>query len=516
MSRYTQIHELIDRRLEQERGTIHKHGPLQVALVYPSPYRIGMSSLGYQVMYGLLNARPDTVCERAFLPDDVQAWRKLGAPLLTYESRRPVGGFDVVAFSLAYELELPGLFECLELSGIPLLASARGERDPLVVIGGPLTFSNPVPAAPFADLIIMGEGEGAIQPVLDAVGSGEPKARLLTRLSTEPSGYYVPSVHGDAMTPVAKAADDTLPAASVILTPETELSNMHLVEAERGCHRACSFCVMRRSTNGGMRLASVERVLETIPEYAPKVGLVGAAVSDHPQLVPLVRAIVERGLQVSLSSLRADRMTPELVELLAAGGYRTLTVASDGASERLRRMMMKNIREKHLRRTAELVRESGLRQLKMYMMVGVPNETDDDIDELIAFARDLSSVCSVSMGIAPFVAKRNPPLDRQPFAGIKPVEARLKRLRKGLQGKVDLRSTSARWAWVEYCLAQGGSEMGMAALDAWRGGGRFGAWKRAIKAHGGPPQPTAPPPVIPQSRAERIALHRQDRALSGR
>ncbi|MEO1270118.1 MAG: radical SAM protein, partial [Myxococcota bacterium] len=447
VSRYTRIYEIIDRRLELERGTIHKHGSLQVALVYPSPYRIGMSSLGYQVMYRILNDRPDTVCERAFLPDDVQAWRASGAPLVTYESKRPVGGFDVVAFSLAYELELPGLLECLELSGVPLLASERGPRDPLVVVGGPLTFSNPVPAAPFADLIVMGEAEAAIHGAMDGVAGGESKARLLTRLSTEPNGYYVPSVHGDQMIPVAKAPDAVLPAASVILTPDTELSNMHLVEAERGCHRACTFCVMRRSTNGGMRLAGVERVLETIPEYAPKVGLVGAAVSDHPQLIPLVRAIVERGLQVSLSSLRADRMTPELVELLAQGGYRTLTVASDGASERLRRMMMKNIRAKHLRRTAELVRAHGLRQLKMYMVIGVPNETDDDIDELIEFCLELSQICSVSMGIAPFVAKRNTPLDRQPFAGIKVVDRKLKRLRKGRNAhrhRTDLRQLQTK------------------------------------------------------------------------
>ena len=512
MPRLDNITQNINRRLKLERGTIFKQAPLRVALVYPSPYRIGMSSLGFQVMYRILNDRPDTVCERAFLPDDVPSARKSRAPLITYESRRPVGGADIIAFSLAYELELHGLFECLSLAGIPILASERKPHHPLVVIGGPLTFSNPVPAAPFADLLVVGEAEDAIHPIVDAVLDGEDRERMLIRFSSERAGYYVPSVHGERCPPVAKAPNNVLPAAAVILTEETELSNMHLVESERGCHRSCSFCVMRRSTNGGMRLAPVERILATIPDYAPKVGLVGAAVSDHPQLIPLIRAIVDGGRQVSLSSLRADRITPELAELLAKGGYRTLTVASDGASERLRAMMMKNIKEKHLRRCAELVRKYKLRHLKLYMIVGVPNETPEDIEELIAFSRELSSICSVAMGIAPFVAKRNTPLDRQPFAGIKPVERTLKQLRKGLQGTVDLRSTSARWAWVEYCLAQGGHEMGMAALDAWKAGGSFGDWKRAIREHGGEPVATSKPPLIPQNRAQRLSAQRQERA----
>lgn len=515
--RYKTLHSMIDARLERERGTIYKTAPLRVALVYPSPYRVGMSSLGYQVIYRILNERPDTACERAFLPDDIAAWRKVGAPLLTYESRAPVGDMDVVAFSLAYELELPGVLECLELAGIPLLAKDRADdpRSPMVVIGGPLTFSNPVPAAPFADVIVLGEAEEAVVEVLDTFEArGGDRAATLDALSERPSGFYVPRRHGELLPPVAKAPDAILPAYSTILTPDTELSNMHLVESERGCHRACSFCVMRRSTNGGMRLAEVERILATIPEYAPKVGLVGAAVSDHPKLVPLVRAIVEGGRQVSLSSLRADRMTPELVGLLAQGGYKTLTVASDGASERLRAMMMKRIRERHLRRAAELVRDQGLRTLKVYMMVGLPHETEEDLDELIRFTLELSSICSVALGIAPFVAKRNTPLDRQPFDGIKTVERKLKHLRKGLSRRVDMRSTSARWAWVEYCLAQGDSRMGLAAHDAWRQGGGFAAWKRAIKAHGGAPVGDAPPPVIPRTRAERLRVHRDDRRVA--
>ena len=506
MSPRQSIHALIDERLAAEQGTIFKVAPLRVALVYPSPYRIGMSSLGFQTIYRELNGRPDTVCERAFLPDDVEAWRRSRSPLLTYESRRPVADFDVVAFSLAYELELTGVFECLELSGIPILAEDRGPRTPLVVIGGPLTFSNPVPAAPFADVILMGEAEEAIHVLLDAVLEGDVKSRLPAMADLE--GFYVPEVHGDALRPVAKASAHKLPAYSQILTPHTELSNMHLVESERGCSRKCTFCVMRRSTNGGMRLADVDTIMATVPEAARKVGLVGAAVSDHPALIDIVRAIVDSGREIGLSSLRADRLTPELMELLKRGGYRTVTVASDGASDRLRTMMMKHIGERHLRRAAELVRDSGIGQLKVYMMIGVPNETDEDLDELVRFSLELAKITPVAMGIAPFVAKRNTPLDRQPFAGIKEVERTLKRLRLGLGRHVDLRSTSARWAWVEYVLAQGDRRTGLATLEAWRNGAGFGAWKRAFGGLEPAPHTFSPPPMVPTNRAERLAAER--------
>jgi len=278
---------------------------------------------------------------------------------------------------------------------------------------------------------------------------------------------------------VAKAADETLPAYSVIRTPHTELSDMHLVESERGCHRKCTFCVMRRSTNGGMRLADVDRILATIPEDATRVGLVGAAVSDHPRLLDIVGGIVDAGRECSLSSLRADRLSPELLEMLQRGGLRSITVASDGPSERLRKLLEKNIRAKHLLRAAELARDNQLK-LKVYMMVGVPEETPDDVDELIEFTRELASYTPISLGIAPFVAKRNTPLDRAPFAGIKEVEATLKQLRKGLQGVAEIRSTSARWAWIEYELAQGGFEMADAAIEVYNNGEGFSAWKRAI------------------------------------
>jgi len=237
---------------------------------------------------------------------------------------------------------------------------------------------------------------------------------------------------------------------------------------------------MRRSTNGGMRKIAPEVVLDAIPAHARRVGLVGAAVTDHPKIAEIVRALVDGGREVGISSLRADRLTDELVGLLARGGYRTLTTASDGASERMRELIERKTKEKHLVRAAELARANGMRGLKLYEMVGLPGETDDDIDELVRFSRELSKLIPLALGVAPFVAKRNTPLDGAPYAGIRAVEDKLERLRKGLRGAVEVRPTSARWAWVEYLLAQGGVEAGARAHAAHRAGGSFAAWKRAF------------------------------------
>ena len=296
-------------------------------------------------------------------------------------------------------------------------------------------------------------------------------------------GAWIPERHGPVLPPVAKASDALLPARSFLVTPDTELSNMFLLEGERGCHRQCTFCVMRRSTNGGMRLVSPERILELVPEHAPKVGLVGAAISDHPRLVEVLETLVGAGKGIGVSSLRADRVArkPRIAELLRASGARTLTVASDAASARLRRQISKGTVEKHLVRCAELAGELGYDVLKVYMMLGLPGETDDDVQELVAFTNELATHCRVDLGVAPFVAKRHTPLDGAPFAGIKAVERRLKAVERGLSKRARLRPASARWAWVEYVLAQGGPLAGEALAQAVVEGGRFADYKRAFR-----------------------------------
>ncbi len=483
MDRYTltaRAHAL----LEAEEGTLTKEARWRVVLAYPSPYHVGMSSLGFQTIYRELHSIPDVSVERAFLPDDLDEFRSARTPLFTLEKQREVSDCEVLAFSVAYELELPGMFEMLELSGFKLLREERSESDPLVVAGGPLTFSNPDPLEPFIDVLVQGEAEALIHTVMSEVKAGGGKQAILERLA-KVSGLRVPGISTEASRYfVAKIDDALLPARSQILTPNTELRSMFLIEPERGCSRGCHYCVMRRTTNGGMRTVPMERVMSLIPPHAKKVGLVGAAVTDHPKISELLEAIVESGREVGVSSLRADRLTQRLVNALAKGGAQGLTVASDGASQKMRDLVDRKHSETQILNAAHFAKNAGLRRLKVYNLVGLPYEEDADIDELVRFTIELSKILPTSLGVAPFAAKRNTPLDGAPFEGIPQVERKLERLRKGLRGKAEVKPTSARWAWVEYMMAQCGPEGGLAAMDAWRAGGSFSAWKRAFSERG--------------------------------
>jgi radical SAM superfamily enzyme YgiQ (UPF0313 family) len=461
-----------------------------MVLAYPSPYRAAMSSLGYLQIHRLANDRDGTMCERAVLPDpeDLVRHRETGTPLLTIESRSPVGDADVIGISHAYELELTGVVELLELAGLRPRARDRTHRDPLVVAGGPITFSNPLPTAPFADVLILGEAESALDRLLEALeadpraarGSKAAREDLLERLASTP-GFYVPKLHGELLPPIAAADDRLLPARSEIFTPNTELHDMVLVEPERGCHRGCTFCVMRRSTNGGMRLASPASVFESVPEEAGRVGLVGAAVTDHPRIKEILRGLIdERQRKVGISSLRADRLDEEFVALLARGGYRSMTVALDAASEQLRDAIEKNLKNRHVENAAELARKTGMRHLKVYVIVGLPGEVDGDIDELVDFSLKLRRTLPVVLAVSPFVPKFHTPLADAPFAGEARASAVLSALKRRLRGRVEVRGPGAREAYVEYRLAQGGHAHAEAAIAAAHAGGSLAAWKRAL------------------------------------
>ena len=481
--------------LADEVGTIRREAPIRVALAYPSPYRAAMSSLGYQAIYRLVNDLKDIAGDRAILPDEPDD----ASTIETLERGLPLGGYPLIAFSVAYELEIAGMIRCLELAGIPPLAADRNDSHPIIVAGGPLTFSNPVPLAPFCDFVVMGEGEDLVEPMLRAaIDANFHRSKLLPKLVGVP-GYYVPEHDGDNLLPVAAANHDRLPARSQILTPHTELASMFLTESVRGCSRGCTYCVMRRSTNGGMRAIEAANVLGGVPEAAKKVGLVGASVTDHPQCVEIVRGVVDSGRGIGISSLRADKLSDELVGLLARGGYRTLTVASDGASERMRRTIERSTNEDDLRNTAALAQKHKLRTVKIYMMLGLPQEEDEDVDDLVRFSLELSKIHPrIALGLAPFVAKRRTPLDGSPFAGIEVVDRRIKRLRAGLKGRAEVRPTSARWAWVEYMLAQGESSAGLAVYDAHKRGATFAAYKAAFAERGC--EPTGPRARVPSSR----------------
>lgn len=476
------LQERIRARLADEIGRLDKQAPFTIALLYPSPYGAAMSSLGYQRIYRAINETTGLACERVVLDDEAEGDLAVQGRPISYETRRGLDEFPIIAASIAYEGEIAGFLRMLEAAGIPPLRSERTDRHPWVIAGGPLTFSNPLPLAPFVDALVVGEAEEIVVDVVRTLeGSSRPAAlEALARISH----VFVPEVHGTMLPVVAKASDALIPAWAPIRTPHAVLSDMFLIETERGCSRRCTYCVMRRSTNGGMRLAPMERILEIVPEDARRVGLVGAAVSDHPKIVPLIHALADRGCEVGLSSLRPDRLNDDFVGALKRAGQGVLTTAMDGPSEKMRELLERKAKEKHLFRCAELVRKHGMDRLKLYLMIGLPGETDDDIDECIKFTTELTKIAPVALGIAPFCAKRNTPLDGQPFAGIDIVEKRLERLKRGLRGRADVRSTSAKWAWVEYVLAQGGPDEGLAVLEAMRNGGNFAAYKRAFAAVG--------------------------------
>jgi len=485
--------QLIKQRLGDEIGRIDKDAPRRVALAYPSPYTVGMSSLGYQQIYRTIQGLPGTACERVFAPDPI-----------SYEGLRPLSDFPVIAASVAYELEIAGLIGLLEAAQIPALREARDRRHPLVIAGGPLTFSNPLPLSPFVDAIVVGEAEELIAPVLELTLDASTREGALAALAALP-GVFVPEHHGATLPAVTACDDGLLPAFSAIRTPHTELSQMFLIETERGCSRGCRYCVMRRSTNGGMRVVPKEVVLEKIPRDVRRVGLVGAAVSDHPRIVEIVRELAERGCEVGLSSLRPDRLIDEFVAALKSAGYRTLTTALDGTSERLRGLIERRGREPHYVAAAERARKYGMDRLKLYLMIGLPGETAEDVDECVQFVGELSKIVPIALGVAPFCAKRKTPLDRMPYAGVATVEQRLDRLRRGLRGRADVRAVSARWAWVEYVLAQGGAAEGLAVARAVAAGGSFADYRRAFAELGHEPNgagyaESAMPPIELPSR----------------
>ncbi len=476
---------LIHARLSGEQGTLGLDARAPVVMAYPSPYRVGMSSLGFQTLYRILNTEGPGA-HRAFLPDEWEPatleWPQRAQQVLSYEGLSPIRDYPIVAISVAYELEISGIIRLLEGAGIPLLTKHRSKRDPIVIMGGPVTTTNPSLLLPFCDVLISGEAEHtlplAVQTILDTPG----RSAAVEAAGALPHSCVGETEEGrfEPLPDMGRAPQDRLPAYSAITTPEAELSNMFLVEPERGCSRRCTFCVMRGASTGGMRILPIDVPLATVPEHAKKVGLVGAAVTDLPHLEELVARIVESGRGVGISSLRADRLTPGFLDNLARGGYRTITVASDGISERMRDVLDRKISEQDLLRAAELVGSRGFHRLKLYQMMGAPTEREEDADELVRFALELTKLTRLTMTFSTFVAKRNTPLDGQPFVGIKTAEARLKRIKAGLKGKAEIRPQPPKWAWVEYVLSQRGPEVGYRAIEAVHQGGNFGAWKRAF------------------------------------
>ena len=503
--------------LASERGTTVKPrgGQLRVALVAPNSYYVGMSSLGFQTVYRLINERDDYSCERAFLPDDYDLTdhAKGCPPLVSVESRTPVAEFDIVAFSVSFENDYINVADAFALAKLPPLAKDRGDGWPLVVLGGVTTFFNPEPIAPFFDAVIIGEAEDVIDDFLGACRDN--LARLdrpgfLEIIATIPGVYiptlYKPSYKDDGQlesfsnTPPAPAkvkrrftADiDARPATSAILTPDTEFSDMFMVELARGCGRHCRFC-MAGYVYRPPRVRGLESVVADIRRgaaMAKKVGLVGAAVSDYPHIAELVEAVKDIEVDFSASSLRADSLTPELVGLLARGN-RTVAIAPEAGSERLRGVINKNITEAQILDAVRALIDGGILNVKLYFMVGLPTEDDTDIEAIVELAKKAREVFlaaskprgrmgTMILSVNCFIPKPWTPFQWAPMESVDSLTAKLRHVKKSLKGIPNLSVIHdvPKWAWLQGVLARGDRRLADVILRASETGGD---WKMAFR-----------------------------------
>jgi radical SAM superfamily enzyme YgiQ (UPF0313 family) len=400
--------------LSREVGYIRKPhgGRLRVALAFPNTYFVGMSNLGFQTVYRLFNELEDVVCERVFLPgkQELQAALAGGKPIRTVESDTPVRDFDVVAFSVSFEWDYTNVVSMLRLAGIPVRAESRTRHDPLVVIGGAVTFVNPEPLALFADVIAAGEGEVLIPPLMTSIRAASDRPDLLSRLAAE-RGFYIPSFYDvryavdgsvaafepkpgtGAPAVVKKAAvkstDKMDPPSTRIFTPDTEFGSRFLIEVVRGCANLCRFCWAGYNYLP-VRAFPADRILELAREarvHANRAGLVSIALCDHPEIERILSGLIEMGYSISPASLRLDDLTETIVGMLHQSGERSITIAPETGSDRLRRVINKTVTNAEILEKTDLIFGSGMDNLKLYFMIGLPTETDDDL----ASIRDLTA-----------------------------------------------------------------------------------------------------------------------------
>ena len=464
-------------RLRREQGVVRKDwgGRLPFVLVYPNAYRLGMSNLGLQVIYRLLNQRLDVVCERAFY-DPPAAGEPLPA-LVSMESQRPLSDFPVIAYTLTYEIDDYHVVRSLQAAGLPPLAAERDERHPIVIGGGAAVITNPTPLADCFDAFVIGEAEPILTQLVEVIRDGlhGTRAALLEALAAVP-GVLVPALgapEGVERQWVREIGETE--AMSAVLTEDTELSNMTLIEAARGCGRGCRFCIAGyvfrppRYRPLDSLLSQVERGLE----QSPRVGLLGAAVADHPDLPALAVGAAERGAQVSVSSLRVDNLAPELLGVLSRGGTRTVTVAPEAGSERLRTKINKGVGHEQILRAAELVGAAGMRRMKCYFMVGLPEEEDQDVAEMARLGLEMKRCLDAQghgtelvMSVGPMVPKPATAYQHLAQTDAATVGARLRILREAFKRTgIVLRGDSPAWARIDDICSRSDQRLAHAILS---------------------------------------------------
>ena len=513
--------DLIDRlqelyKDEDSRVTVNPHAGQKVAIVYPNTYFVGMSNLGLHIIYEEINLRNDSVCERIFLPEkkELEAYDKTKTPLMSVETQRPMHQFDVVAFDVTFEMDYFHIPLMLRHGRVPIMGKDRTEFDPIVIAGGPCATFNPEPFADFIDAFIIGEGEGIVSRVLDIIRDGKMEGldrHAILRQLADISGVYVPSLYVPIYSEdgkfkgydIAEGVPKTIKrhfemltsgGETVVATNYTEFGAMYIIEVARGCGRHCRFCMAGYCFRVPRvrPLDILKEGVERAEKLGKKVGLMGAAISDYPEVDELVNYIRSTDMRYSCASLRADSLTQAVVDGLADSGQKTITIAPETGSERLRRVINKGISEEHLQNAATLSAKSGIQHMRLYIMIGLPTETDEDIEAIVGLAERTQAHMEkvgckgrLTLSINPFIPKPFTPFQWMAMDNQKAVEKKLQYIKKALQKnrRIEVLVESPKEAYIQGVLARGDRRLGavIAACAADRGSKSF---KSEMKAAG--------------------------------
>ncbi|HTM24428.1 MAG TPA: radical SAM protein [Vicinamibacterales bacterium] len=507
--------------LRREVGFIRKPhgGRLRVALAFPNTYFVGMSNLGFQTVYRLFNELDDVVCERVFLPgrQELQAQLASGKPLRTVESDTAVRDMDVLAFSVSFEWDYTNVVSMLRLAGVPVRANARTHRDPLVVIGGAVTFVNPEPLAPFADVVSAGEGEELIPSLMASIRDASDRGDLLRRLAGQ-RGFYIPSFYDvhhksdgtiaafepkpgtGAPAVVKKAAvrstDAMDPPSTRIFTPDTEFGSRFLIEVVRGCANLCRFCWAGYNYLP-VRAFPADRILDLAREarpHATRAGLVSIALCDHPEIDRILAGLIEMGYSISPASLRLDDLTDSIVRTLRQSGERSITIAPETGSDRLRRVINKTVTNAEILEKTDLIFASGMDNLKLYYMIGLPTEDDADLesirtltaemrDVMLRHARPKGRIGRIVASVNPLIPKPGTAYQWLPMEDPAVTDRKGKRLRTLVADldNVFFNIKSERHSYYQALLSLGDRRVAPAIEAAERNGGN---WRAAVAETG--------------------------------